>query len=336
MKKKITISFFTRKPIKNYHFSIENFYKELLNFKEKKIEIIQKELPFESKGILKRVYLIIWSFFNQENINHISGDINFINFFLNKKKNILTILDLYSLKRLRGLKRFIYKLIWLEIPIRRSSKIITISENIKKELCKNFILKKNIIEVIPCSISKIFKINKKKLNLKNPHILFIGTAENKNLIRAIKVLKNLNVKITIIGKLKEEHLKLLSKNKIRYQNFINQSQKQIYSHYVKSDILFYPSIYEGFGIPILEAQAVGRLVITSTFLKETAGKGAIYVNPLNVNDMRNKIVLLIRSRKKIKFIINEGFKNLKKYKLHNIRKKYIKVYKSFYEDFNYY
>ena len=83
---------------------------------------------------------------------------------------------------------------------------------------------------------------------------------------AIKVLKNLNVKITIIGKLKEEHLKLLSKNKIRYQNFINQSQKQIYSHYVKSDILFYPSIYEGFGIPILEAQAVGRLVITSTFL----------------------------------------------------------------------
>ena len=128
-------------------------------------------------------------------------------------------------------------------------------------------------------------------------------------------------------------LKLLSKNKIRYQNFINQSQKQIYSHYVKSDILFYPSIYEGFGIPILEAQAVGRLVIASTFLKETAGKGAIYVNPLNVNDMRNKIVLLIRSRKKIKFIINEGFKNCgairdEKIKSHVLRSSIFAVVKS--------
>ncbi len=105
MKKKITISFFTRKPIKNYHFSIENFYKELLNFKEKKIEIIQKELPFESKGILKRVYLIIWSFFNQENINHISGDINFINFFLNKKKKYSDYFRSLFIKEIKRIKK---------------------------------------------------------------------------------------------------------------------------------------------------------------------------------------------------------------------------------------
>ena len=161
MKKKITISFFVRKPLKNFHYSIENFYEEILKLKSNKFLIKKKILPLESKGLIKRVIISLWSIFNQNYINHISGDINFISIFTRKKNNILTILDLYGYKRLRGIKKYLYKLLWLTLPIKNCSKLITISEKIKKEILKDFNIDKDFIKVIPCGISKIYKKNKK-------------------------------------------------------------------------------------------------------------------------------------------------------------------------------
>lgn len=332
MKKAIKVSFFARKPRKNFDYSIEMFYDELFSSNTKNIKLIRKKLPFESKGIIRRIYLILWCFFNQNKINHVTGDINFVNFFLNKKKTILTILDLYSLKRLKGIKKYLYKFFWLSIPLKRCSKIITISEKIKSELISIFKIKSNKIEVIPCSISKIFKPKNKKINFNGLNVLFIGTGENKNLERSIKALKNLKIKLVIIGEIQTKYGNLLKKNKINYLNYINQSQKQIYKHYVESDILLFPSLYEGFGIPILEAQAVGRLVITSINLKNVAGKGAIFVNPSSINDIRKKIKNVIKKNYKITKIINIGYENLKRYKLKDIKNKYIETYNSFYEN----
>ena len=325
-----------RRPLKNFHYSIENFYNELLKLKTNKFLIIKKKLPYESKGFFKRIFISIWSIFNQNKINHITGDINFISIFLKKKNNILTILDLYGLHRLYGIKKYFFKLIWLTLPIRNSNKIITISEKIKKEILKNFDIKEYNITVIPCTISKIFKKKYKKINLKNPNILFVGTAINKNLERSIKALKELDVKLTIIGELNESNKKLLKKNKIIFCNYMDQSLKQIYNHYVNCDIVLFPSIYEGFGLPILEAQAVGRLVVTSNIspMKETSGNAAIFVNPYNINDIRNKIISLNQNKKKISLLIKQGYKNVERFKIRNLQKQYINIYNSLYESLN--
>ena len=86
MKKKIHLFF--RKPVKDLNFSIENWYFELIkNFKHKNIEFIVKVCPLESTGVLKRIFITFWAFFNQGDVNHVCGDINFISLFLNKKKN---------------------------------------------------------------------------------------------------------------------------------------------------------------------------------------------------------------------------------------------------------
>ena len=332
MKNKLNVSFFIRKPRENSDYSIEMFYSELFRYDNKNIKIIIKKLPFISNGLFKRIYSLIWSFFNQNEINHVTGDINFVNFFFKKENTILTILDLYSLKRLQGIKKFVYKLFWLDIPLRRCSKIITISEQIKKEIVNIFNIDSNRIEVIPCSISNTFKRKNKKLNFKELNILFIGTGENKNLERSIKALKKLKIKLIIIGEIKFKYLNLLKKNKINYLNYVNQTHKQIYGHYINSDILLFPSEYEGFGIPILEAQAVGRLVVTSNNLKNIAGKGAIYINPLSITDIRRKIINIKKKRYKVKKFIKIGFKNLDRYKLKEIKKKYLEMYNSFYEN----
>ena len=334
MKKKIIVSFFIRKPRPNFDYSIEMFYEELFKYDNKNIQIIKKKIPFESKGFFKRLYSALWCFFNQNEINHVTGDINYVNFFLKKNKSILTILDLYSLKRLNGFKKFFYKLFWLDIPLKRCSKIITISHKIKNEIISIFKVKSNKIDVIPCSISNIFKPKIKKLNFKELNILFVGTGENKNLERSIKALKNLKIKFTIIGEIKIKYFKMLKKNNINFTNYINQTQKQMYKHYVDTDLLLFPSEYEGFGIPILEAQAVGRLVVTSNNLKNIAGKGAIYINPLSINDIRNKINYIKKKKYKVKKIIKVGFKNLERYKLKDIKRKYLETYNIFYENIN--
>ena len=85
MKKK-TINLFFRNQVKGQHFSVENFYIELIkNFNSKKFKFKIKICPLQSKGLINRVFNIIWAFFNQGDLNHITGDINYISllpFFL--------------------------------------------------------------------------------------------------------------------------------------------------------------------------------------------------------------------------------------------------------------
>ena len=157
MSKKKQIHLFFRKPFFGLNFSIENFYLELIkNFQHKDVEFKVKVCPLESKGILKRILITIWAFFNQGDINHICGDVNFITFFLDKKKTINTILDHASLIRLKGIKRFIYASSHL-YSILKSAHIITISDKTKKEILKYTMTNKNKITVSGVCIHSIYK-----------------------------------------------------------------------------------------------------------------------------------------------------------------------------------
>ena len=82
------VNVFIRKRASNFQNSIERFAKEIKNSPNKKIDINIVECPVESKGLINRLYLIIWASFLQADINHILGDINYINLLMNKKKQL--------------------------------------------------------------------------------------------------------------------------------------------------------------------------------------------------------------------------------------------------------
>jgi glycosyltransferase involved in cell wall biosynthesis len=94
------------------------------------------------------------------------------------------------------------------------------------------------------------------------------------------------------------------------------------------------STYEGFGMPILEANAVGRPVITSNILSmpEVAGNAAHVVNPYKTLEIRNGILKIIQDKEYRNILIQNGINNAKKYNNQNIANEYLKIYKQMYNN----
>lgn len=328
MKKK-TINLFFRNQVKGQHFSVENFYIELIkNFNSKKFKFKIKICPLQSKGLINRVFNIIWAFFNQGDLNHITGDINYISLLLKKKITVNTILDHYSMIRLTGVSKFIYYLFWVKIPILKSERILTISDKTKKEILKYSNMNKNLITVTGVCVQEIFKKNFKKKIDKVPKILVIGTSNNKNIEKIILALKNVKCKLIIVGILSKYHKEVLQNHKIIYKNYQYLRNKEIANRYIDSDILLFPSIYEGFGMPILEAQSTGRVVITSRLqpMSDVGGDGALYVNPYSVRSIRNGVIKIINNENLRKKLVKSGFKNVQRFSKQLILHKHLQCY----------
>ena len=82
----------------------------------------------------------------------------------------------------------------------------------------------------------------------------------------------------LVGQLNDQIIYELNLNNIKYKNLVSIKMKKLIYEYYNSDILLFPSNYEGFGVPILEAQTIGRPVITSKLepMISIAGKGAFF------------------------------------------------------------
>ena len=227
------------------------------------------------------------------------------------------------------MKKKILRFFWFVLPFARVKYVTVISEFTKKEVLKEFKINPDKIVVIPDCVSPNIKYSEKEFNAEKPNILQIGTKPNKNLPNLIKALEGISCKLTIIGKLTNEQKQLLLKHNIDYKNIFNINYSEIINAYKIADIVTFISTDEGFGVPILEAQATGRIIITSNLspMTEVAGDGAVFVNPANVSEIKkmlNKIILDEAFRKNI---IAKGKQNVNKYSAKSIAKKYYDLYK---------
>ena len=144
------------------------------------------------------------------------------------------------------------------------------------------------IHVIPVSVSALFTRVDKEFNSENTRVLQVGTKENKNLLRLCEALEGLKCHLVIVGVLTNRQKAALAKHQIAYTNLIGLSDEELVREYQKSDILAFASTLEGFGMPIVEAQIVGRPVVTSNraSMLEVASDGAVLVDPYSVINPR--------------------------------------------------
>jgi len=120
-------------------------------------------------------------------------------------------------------------------------------------------------------------------------------------------------------------------NYIDYSIASELSNSEIIDEYANCDIVSFCSIFEGFGMPVIEAQASGRAVLTSNIepITEIAGGGAIFIDPNKINEIRNGFFSIINNDILRKKIIQVGFENVKKYNSLYIAQKYIYLYENF-------
>jgi glycosyltransferase involved in cell wall biosynthesis len=323
--KKVAWIFRKKSPL---FFSIEKVFNTLLPFVTR-FDIFTAEA--KSRNVSPSAIRANLKFFKKlkADIYHITGDVHYAALVLPGRKTVLTIHDSVFLTTQTGLKKVVLKLFWLTLPVKRVAWITTISEQSKKEILEHTRCSPDKIIVIPDPVNPSFQYSAKAWpEGEAPVFLLVGTKSNKNLDRIAEALSGLKCKLDIVGRLSDVQKDLLSRFKINYTNQFDLDDEALRQRYLAADVLIFPSLYEGFGLPVIEAQAVGRPVITSSIepMISVAGEGACLVDPLNVQSIRTGVETVLNSSSYRNELIEKGLENVKRFLPRAIAEAYSAVY----------
>ena len=318
-----------RKPRPEF-FSIEKVFASIRKELDQNYSITEISAPYSK--------ITPWNLFQnmrfiskyRADIYHITGDAHYLALARPGKRTVLTIHDCGFLRIKKTWKRFILKKLLLDAPVRHARIITTISEFSRQDIISHTGCSPEKIVVIPNPVDDYINFSTKEFNTECPVILFVGKTRNKNLRRVIAALKDIPCVLDIVGKIPPELVPLLEKNRTKYQECSSISTSELSNKYANADLLLFPSTFEGFGLPIIEAQKAGRVVITSNLnpMKEVAGNGACLVDPCSIESIRNGVLDVIANSDYRKNLIENGLRNVKRFSAEQTAKGYRKVYDS--------
>lgn len=316
---------------------------EEINFSKDKFKLVVTDIHWHTF----REQLILPLYFYREKLDLLFiPNLNVPVLYL--KKFVVTIHDLTVTKIKTGrasthfylfylIKRIGVK-IALWYAIKMSRKIFTVSEFVKKDIITDYNVRLEKIVLTPCAAEEIFKPYEldssailSKYNIKKPYIFYVGNAHPhkniENLILAFEkvVTKKPDLMLVLGGskkffyeRLEEEWSTKSVSNKINFTGFIEDSD--LPAIYTEAEALVNASLYEGFGIQILEAFSCGTKVVCSntTSLPEIGGNIAYYFNPKDIESISNAIVVCLNDNSESRRAA--GFQRVKEFSWANSAK----------------
>lgn len=262
-------------------------------------------------------------------IYHLTGDINYFIPLLPRQKTVLTVHDIgHFLFGLKGIKRWLYKWLWLVLPIRSARAVVAVSKATRANIVTHLGITDKPVAVIDNCHNPIFRPVPRPFNATQPAILQVGTKSYKNVPRLIEALRGIPCRLVLIGTLDDEIRNQLADCMVAYENHVGLTHAEIYQQYVQSDLVSFVSLGEGFGVPIIEAQATGRPLITANIppMCDVAGEGACLVNPLDVAQIRTGIQKIIADEDYRHQLIERGLHNARRYAPAAIANQYCALY----------
>lgn len=221
----------------------------------------------------------------------------------------------------------------IPLVLRTSKHIFTVSEFSKKEIFDYYRVNINKLTVVYNAVSGCFrKLNDEKLSQKKYFMAVSSVKENKNFIYILDAFmklteKNPSVELFVIGDLKSKSFQTLDVS--RYSNnqqikFLGRiSDEELIKYYSNATAFIFPSLYEGFGIPPLEAQACGcpAICANASCLPEIFGDSVMYCNPHDVSSLLKAMGEIISDEKKRSSLVRLGLKNIERYSWRQSAKK---------------
>ncbi|MEQ8925273.1 MAG: glycosyltransferase family 1 protein [Fulvivirga sp.] len=322
-----TVTLFFRDP-RQGNYSIEQIFQSISQ-EMKSTFNVRLFYVDSSKGLIANILNARKS---QGDVNHITGDVNWLIYGLDRRRSIITIHDLGHFEStLKGWKRLIFKKIWLEWPLKRARSITSISNFTKDRLLYHFPYLQGKINVIYNPLPIVYRdSNSVSRSLSTtPKILQVGAMENKNIERLIAAVTDIHCELILLRDYDNILQKLLNRLKIKHKFLSNLNQEDVMRLYRGADILYFASTYEGFGMPIIEAQSQGCVVLTSNLasMPEVSGNGACLVDPYNIDSINDGLVKVISNEGYRLKLITNGYLNLKRFDIEGIKQKYLNLYK---------
>jgi glycosyltransferase involved in cell wall biosynthesis len=335
--KSISICYLSR-SLKNNAYSIEELFMGIRAYLQENgaerlgANYIYLNVPEQSNSLYNIIQNIRFARTLKHDIIHITGDIHYILPFLRQDvKKVITIHDLGGLssRNNKNLKYWILNFFWYILPSKYADSITVISEKTKQDLLDLCNIENSKVTLIPNYVKSIFTQTVKRTYLPVPTFLLVGGGRNKNIERSINALKSYKeARLIMIGDFTNNVFDTLRDSKIIFKHYINISHQQVASLYAESDIVLFPSLYEGFGMPIIEGQATGRPVITSdrSPMKEIAGPDACLVNPESIPSIKAAIDKILTDGEYTNHLIQTGLANAQKYDITNVANAYQDIY----------
>jgi glycosyltransferase involved in cell wall biosynthesis len=270
------------------------------------------------------------------------------NLLLRGAKRINVVLDLaYFDKDLNEYKflEAIYHRRLMGLSCRIADRTVAISDSTRQDLLSILRVKASKLSVIHLGIEPVFSapiptarnsVILSKLKLRHPYLFYCGSlSPRKNMLRALKAFKELEHQIPHVIYLAggnswhDQDVRDYWARELpdRVIHLGHLSEEELRLLYAKADIFLYPSLYEGFGLPILEAQASGCPVLTSTLKScpEVAGKGAHYVVADSVQSIRDGILRIVQDRTYRQHLVHEGYKNVERFSWERCGDQYLEL-----------
>jgi glycosyltransferase involved in cell wall biosynthesis len=287
--------------------------------------------PFASEGVVKRLLnMLAAATLQGSDINHVTGDVHYLALALSGRRTVLTVHDAVGPRCSTGWKRLALALLWYRLPLRRVAAVTVVSEFSRGEVLRYSGASPEKVQVIHDSLPPGFAPYPKPFNSARPTLLQVGTRPNKNLRRVAESLRGLNCHLDIIGAVGESDLRMLETCSISYSAHDGLTDEEVVQRYRKCDMVVFASTYEGFGMPIIEGNAVGRPVLTSNIcsMPEVAGAAACLVNPFDCSAIRRGVLRIIQDRAYREGLIAAGFRNAQRFRAEHIAAQYAKLYRA--------
>jgi glycosyltransferase involved in cell wall biosynthesis len=268
--------------------------------------------------------------------------------FWSRRPTVLTIHDLSSMLHPGVHKNELTERASWRMPFmaKRASRIITPSNSIKKELCEGFQIPPDKVSVTPEAPRPVFKRREdpellRRLGIEGDFILFVGTIEPRKNLRLLveafeQMLRNtsLSPKLVIAGGkgwMMDDFGSFIDKKGVTDRVCLTGylQDEELCALYSTCKVFIYPSLYEGFGLPPLEAMACGAPVITSQTpaLMETVGNAARLVDPKNVDDVARAMTEMLSDPTAREHYAELGKSHVKQFSWEQTALKTLEVYR---------
>jgi len=280
-----------------------------------------------------------WSFYLPRYLKRASLDLfhgtNYEIPLWNRRRTVLTVHDLSSLLYPELHRRQLARRMRLRLPlaVKLAKAIITPTEAVKRELCSHLRVKSAKVTAIHEAPRESFQpvhradslSIRQRLEIENEFLLFVGTLEpRKNLLTLLRAfaqtLRETNLRPQLVvtggeGWLMDETFAVIGdeglREHLRLTGYLQDDDLR--ALYSSCSAFIYPSLYEGFGLPPLEAMACGAPVIASSIsaLQETLGDAAMLADPLDANALAKAIATLLQDGRRRDQLIQSGQERIK-------------------------